>query len=167
MHTPADKYLLQDYRDDLRVVDAPQWIDTDVHIVPVKAIGTGIPKPSARQRLITYMYNVNTTLTDTTISSVSSTKSVYLLGVTVLQAAATVANIYIFDATSGAAPSQPAVNTGANNTYVLMVSAPATAGTFVQEWLPYPLKVINGLRLDAGGAGQSALVMVYYIEEVV
>lgn len=162
---PADKYLLQDYRDDLRTADAPQWLETEVPITPVKSIGAGFPKPNSKQIIKKYTAVKSTAGSAVTqVASVSASTKIYFLGAFfTVTATAGSGSVSINDSTSGS----PTLTNGATNEFFGFNGA---AAAFANEyWIPaYPIPCIEGLRVNVTGptTGTSACV-VYYMEELV
>jgi hypothetical protein len=161
MNLPADKYILQDYRDDLRVVEAPQYIDSSSALVPVKVVGAGLPKPNSKQVLKTYLVLKNNSTTSTQIATVTSSRNVYFVGAIVAFDAAGSKEFILADAASGV----PANADAATNLFISSTPAPPSQVTI---WPPFPVKCINGLRAQVTAAsGQNCIATIYYIEEIV
>ena len=163
MEVPIDKFLMQDYRRDMRTPDCPSYIDTRVPITPVKTIGTGFTTPNSKQKLRHTLIDIGGTSTDFQIATVTASKNVYLLGYHYWVTNTTNSEVKMWDAASGSAPSISANTKYEDEGALLLYIAPQTGWyTFV---LPLPKKVTTGIRLTAGGASVSAFLVVYYIEE--
>jgi hypothetical protein len=166
MIVPADKNLLADYRADLRTPDAPQMIDTEQLIMPVKPIGVGFPKPNNRQRLrYALVHSVTQASTSYQVATVTNALNIYLVGIYFVNDAAATTAPLIFDATSGNGPSV------SNNTLVqdeggyIIIEGAATIGDTKQIMLPLPLKMKTGIRINLGAVAQTLFLQVWYIEE--
>lgn len=170
MNVPIDKYLGQDYRVALRVPSSPSFIDTEVPITPIIDINKGLPRPNSKQIFHKSMVLISGAPADFNITTVTSSRKVFLLGVVTRQASATVAvNVNVYDASSG---SVPTIN---NNTvmedtgYIMQCWQLATAGAGTMEivMLPLPSEINYGIRINAGAVSASFFMFVYWIEEIV
>lgn len=166
MKVPANKYLLEDYRRDMKTVDAPQEIDTQINILPVKNVGAGVPVPNSAQRLRYKVFSTDANATQNQIATVSAQYNYYFLGFWAQNGTANNQSLYIYDASSGAAPVFAAGN-GYDDPYIFVA---AVSGTTVAQdhtyFVPFPIKVTSGIRLQWGAsAGASQNVIVFYIEE--
>jgi len=165
---PIDKYLAQDYRATLKTFDAPQNIETKNPIIPVVDIQKGFPKPNARQILHYTFISIGTSATSFQVATVMPNKKIYFLGMSINVTAAVATNISGFDAISGTGPS-----TSANTAYLdelgffAYLFTGATLGELRETKPQLPIEVKFGIRCVAGGAGQSGLAIVTWIEEQV
>lgn len=168
MNVPADKYLLKDYRDDMRTPDAPQWLDTQVPLMPVKAIGTGFPKPNSKQRIKFAFREVTNTAVDaySQLGTTTANLQYYFVGCTISQSSQTSTQnvVMVFDATTGNFPAAPQ-----DEVVVFDITMPASVTTSVNIFAPYPILMKDGLRLGIGAPGAVASatrdVVVWYLEE--
>ena len=165
---PIDKYLAQDYRNTLRTGGSPQMIDDSAPVTPVIDIQKGFPKPNAKQILHQTLVFVGNASTTFQIATVSATTKIYYLGMFAQNQAAVQCGPDFFDASSGVAG---AIN--GNNAYqdYLGRIAPMTVAATVGATLAYnpvlPYQVTYGLRLIGGGAGQSCIYQIWWLEEIV
>lgn len=166
MEVPTDKYLLQDYRDDMRTSDAPQMIDTQTPLIPVKNIGSGLPKPNSKQRLLKYhVYKTNAASAYVNVATPSSNTRIYFLGVIVSVYDTLGRTVSAYDGSSGTA--QHSVDANTINFFTFNTTASAY-GNF-SYFAPFPVQVVSGIRLfqDTLTASGSLSATFYYIEEIV
>jgi len=153
---PVDKYLLADYREQLRTFSAPQDLDTDYPILPVIPISQplGFPKPNSKQ--ILRIYNVVLAAAgDVQVATVSSSTNIYFVGAIISTAAG--GTYGIADLTSGT------VNQTNGDTTTLAYGG--TAAQLNLEFKPaLPYKCTSGIRVSGIGAF-SLRITIYYIEE--
>lgn len=163
MQAPTDKYLLQDYRDDMRTPAAPQMLDTDREIVPVKLIGNGLPKVNSKQRLRFYNFTISNTTSTVQVATPNAQYRYHFVGFTYMIAsvAGNTCFVNIFDATSGTAWTDTATNGIARQGLSGAISG--TGNCFP----PVPVSVETGLRayIVATGAASQIDGSIIYIEE--
>lgn len=154
--SPISRNVANDYRTVMGTGDAPQFIDTEVPILPVKAIGEGIPKPNSSQRQLTYT-SVATGNQQVNVSLPSSSRNVYLTGITVNTNSTGIGDIYIIDASSGSS------FTDTDTTGKVRLSMPIS--TDKQVFFPFPIKMTTGLRLVVSWSAGTISSIVHYVEE--
>lgn len=163
MKLPADKYVLEDYRQDLRTSDAPQVIDTERELLPVKAIGTGIPRPNSRQILHVTLVNV-TTATAVQVCTRAAGTRIFFLAAFFYSGAAQATNSALFDATSGNG-SAVVANTAYTDDYLAIFTLAAAVGASAFVQLPVGKEIMQGIRHYGGSAAGNANLVVYWVEE--
>ena len=165
METPISKYLAEDYRRNLGTPDAPSFIETKNEIVPVVIVNDGLPKPNSKQRLrIYYKSHTGASTSDTTISTVTSTRNVYFIGAIISQDAATGAGeIQIQDNQSTGQLSSPQQDALIANA---LMSTTARDYSFFPSM---PIRLLSGLHLffPNQGATGTRYAIVYYLEEII
>lgn len=164
METPISKYLAEDYRRNLGTPDAPSFIDTKNEIVPVVIVNDGLPKPNSKQRLrVYYKSHTGASTSDTTITTVTSTRNVYFIGAIIAQdAAGNAGEVQIQDNQSTGQLSSPQQDA---------LLANALMGTAAKDYPffpPMPIKLTSGLHLFFPNQGASTrYAIIYYLEEIV
>lgn len=168
MQQPINKGLANDYRTTLGVSDAPSFIETEIPVTPVAVINNGLPRPSSNQKFRYVTINTGVDLRQFQVSTASSTTRIYYLGYCLATTAAVAQVWEIFDATSGANPAL-ADNTAYNDNLgnIQKISIPAALTTLV-NYLPLPLEVKNGIRVQQNAAvGADAILIIFFLEESV
>jgi len=161
MTLPINAATQKDFRDDLTVSGSPWGVMNEV-IVPVKAIGQGLPTPNNSQALKSYVLlkNAASGVSYTQVATVSSSERIYFVGAHV-SSVSDVNNddIYIEDASSG-------------NIFPSDGSTTGLMQFVYNEWvpigtiLPFPRECKRGIRVKVSNSATSTmvtLIIVYYL----
>lgn len=124
------------------------------------------PKPNANQRLRYKFVNWTTSTTQYQIATPTANMNIYYVGSYAITTAATAASPAIWDGTSGGTPASSA-NTAYDELMIEYFYLPGTVGAERYHMPPMPLKIVSGLRAEAGVASGSGFLIIWYIEEVV
>lgn len=154
---PINPSTQKDFRDDFGVIGAP-WGVEDSTVLPVKAIGAGIPRINARQRIKTYLISKSAAATSyTQVATVTPTLKISFLGV---QGHIRSTNTwYVEDADTGnIAPTDDSV-------VGLYYSGGASDNT--QNTMPsFPRECTRGIRVRVtNSAATASQMIVYFLEE--
>jgi len=155
MALPVNPSTQKDFRDDLGVSSAP-WGVEDSTIIPVKAVGQGIPRGNNAQAFKTYAYNKTSAGGETfyiQVATVTPSTRIFYLG---FQTDSLYNGFYIEDASTGNIAISDA------STVVLAYEQ----ANDIQGYLPYPRECKRGIRAAVTlGAGGASAGIIYYIEE--
>jgi len=159
MIQPTDKYIMQDYRASLGTNDAPQMINTENPITPVAVINNGLRTPKSNQSIKLYSLSKGAG-TDSTvqISTVSSSKRVFILGYTSLRQGVDT-TFTVKDLSSGAGIGIADADT---DTFLFMTGI----GHLTHYNFPIPLECKQGIRLRAVSSGATLpIIVIHFMEE--
>jgi len=166
--SPISADIQSAYRQAFKAQVAPAVFDTETPLTPVALVGgnLGLPRPLSNQKLRYSAINASAANTNFQLSTASSSLRVYFLYAISFQFAAVASGAIVFDATSGSG-SAPGANSNTLDDagYLVQLSLPATIGSYADTKLPLPVELKNGLRINAGAAGVSNLIYVFWIEE--
>lgn len=163
---PADKYLLQDYRNDMRTSQAPQDLDTSAQLIPVKCVGVGLPRPNSKQTLRRYhAYRTNEAAAQTNAAVPTSSTKIYFVGVVFSLFDSSGRYLSIADASSGTTPQ----NTNASTNMLFYTQNTAASTNTGSMFCPHPVEMLSGIRIytDTMSATGQTFATIYYIEEVI
>lgn len=167
MQDPLKASTMNDFRNALGINTSPSFYET-TPITPVAIIGgnLGLPKPKSNQRLRYTTINAGGTNTEFQVATPTSTTTISYLGFSVSNFAAFSGSFVVYDGSSGTYPTLSANTSYPDDLGVLSLFVfPATVGYNFNLFQTLPAKVKKGLRINAGGASQSFIIVVWYLEE--
>lgn len=161
MSEALKRELQADYRKDLGTPSAPGFV-ADSPLLPVKAVGVGLPLQNSRQRLkSTTIYKTAAATTYSQIATVTSSLNIYFLGAQI--AGNQNDKVWIEDAATGNIAVSDASTSGLFYAQLEQVTGGTANRTLM---LPAGRLCTSGIRVAlAKSSTNECSVVVYYIEE--
>ena len=152
----------QDYRQDLLVSEAPDFISSIPEVVPTRIVGAGFPRGNSRQAIKTFLIlKAAGATTYTQVATATANTRIYFLGAQVASLSANNDSVYIEDASTGnISPTDSSTvalfyaNTVLDNLRVTPQGLPRECKMGIR------VRVVNGTA-----AAEEVFCIVYYLEE--